>query len=60
MNRIQSKDHYIGSYKIQKIYLSFYNYKNLYLKMDTVGHLIFINVLVNHIKIISSNIDNLS
>ena len=29
MNRIQSKGHNIGSYKINKIYLSYHN-KNIY------------------------------
>ena len=31
--------------------------KNVYLNMDMVG--CYINILVNHTKIISSNIDNL-
>ena len=32
---------------------------NIYFKMDIVGYHIFINLLINHIKIILSNIDNL-
>ena len=33
--------------------------RDIYLKMDKVGYHIFINLLVYHTKIISSNIDNL-
>ena len=33
--------------------------KNMYLKIDIVGHNNFINLLVNNIKVIWSNTDNL-
>ena len=50
MNRIQSKNHSIGLYRINKISLSSHDDKNIYLKMDIVDYHSFINVLVNHIK----------
>ena len=50
MNRIQSKDHNVGSHRINKISLCSYNNKNMYLKVNIVGYHIFINLLVNHIK----------
>ena len=67
MNRSQSKDHNVESYRINKISLSSYDDKkgipkdgyNRLSKIGVVGFPIFINLLVNHIKIISSNIDNL-
>ena len=59
MNRIQSKDHQIGTYRKIKPSFSCYDDENIYLKMDTVDYHIFINLLVNHTKIILSNIDNL-
>ena len=47
MNRIQSKVHNIGTYGI-KISLSSYSDQKIYiyLKMDTVGFHIFVNVLL--------------
>ena len=52
MNRIQSKNHLIGSSGINKIHLSPYNDKNIYLKIEIVDYHIFVNLLVNHIKTI--------
>ena len=59
MDRIQSKDHDIGSYKTSKISLSYYKMmtKNINLKMEHFH--ILISQLINHIKTISLNIDNL-
>ena len=67
MNRSQSKDHNVESYRINKISLSSYDDKkdilkdgyNRLSKMGIVSSPIFINLLVNHVKIISSNTDNL-
>ena len=42
MNGIQSKDHNLGTYRINKVSLSSYN--DIYLKTDTMGHHIFINL----------------
>ena len=52
MNRIQSKDNNIGSSRINKILIIYFNF-------NIVDYHIFINLLVNRIKVISSNIDNL-
>ena len=57
--KIQSKNHNIESYRINKVSLPCYNNSNIYLKMDIVDYHIFINLLVNHTKIILTNIDNL-
>ena len=57
MDRIQSKDHDIGSYRMNKISLSYYDEKNISLRMEHFH--ILISLLVNHIKTISLNIDNL-
>ena len=54
INRIQSKDHNIGLYII-----SVYDNKNIYLKKDILGCHIFINLLVNYIKLNNLNKDNL-
>ena len=59
MVRIQSKDHNIRIYRINKIYLFCYNYKNIYLKMDIIGYHIFANLLGKHTQIILSNLCNL-
>ena len=60
MNRIQSKDHNIGSYTVYEKFLYFLKMKKyIYLKMDILGYHIFINLLVNHIKTISLNLGNL-
>ena len=59
MNRIQSKDHYMGSCRINKISLSCYNDENIYFKMAIVDCCIFINLFNNHTKIASSNIKHL-
>ena len=56
MDRIQSKNHSIELIKFLRLVTMT---KNIYLKMDAVGSLIFIISLVNHTKIISSNIKNL-
>lgn len=56
MNKIQSKDHYIGSCKINKISLSSYDDKNICLKMAIADFHIFINLLVHHTKVTLSNI----
>ena len=48
MNGIQSKHHNLGTYRINKVFLSCCN--DIYLKMDTMGNHIFINLHVNHTK----------
>ena len=58
MNRTQSKNHNAGTCSIDKVSLSCHHAKNIYLKTDTKEYNIFINLLVNHIKIISWNIEN--
>ena len=50
MNRIQRKNHNIGTYRINKVSSFSYHDKNIYLKMDTVHYHLFINLLVNHAK----------
>ena len=50
MNKIQSKDHNIGSYRINKVSLPFCDDKIHILEMDIVGYHILINLLVKHIK----------
>ena len=57
MNKIQSKNHNIGFYRINKA--SFTIAKALYIKINIVVYHILINPFLNHKKIISSNIDNL-
>ena len=59
MNRIQSKGHYKGSCRINKISLSCCTYENIYFKMAGVDCRIFINLLINLKKIASSNINYL-
>ena len=51
MNRIQSKNHNIGLYRIKKKICLPTMIKNLNLKMDIEVYYIFINLLVNHIHI---------
>ena len=58
-NRIQSKDYKLGMYKINKISLSSYTEKNMYLRIDIVSYCISINLLINHIKLPLLNICNL-
>lgn len=53
-----SKDHNAGLYGINETSLSSYNDKNIYLNIDIVYYHIFINLLLNHIKKISSDVDN--
>ena len=53
MNRIQSKNHNIGLDRIKKKICLPTMIKNLNLKMDIEVYYIFINLLVNHIQIIS-------
>ena len=50
MNRIQSKDQNIGTYRNNEIFLSCYNDKNTYVKLDIIGYLIFRNLLANRTK----------
>ena len=50
MNKIQSKDHNIGSYRINKVSLPFCDDKIHILEMDIVGYHILINLLVKHVK----------
>ena len=38
MNRIQIKNHDIGLHRFNKTYLSSYDNKNIYLKMDILSH----------------------
>ena len=60
MNRIQSKDHNIRSYRISKISLSSYNEQNIIKHGYILGCHIFINLhIIDHIRLILSNIDNL-
>ena len=54
-----SKDHNVGSNRINRIYFILTMTKYIYFNMDIVGYLIFINLLVNHIKIILLKIDSL-
>ena len=60
MNRIERKDHNVGSWRIDKTSLFSYDDEIIYLKMHIVGEHISINETGDHIKIISPNIDNLS
>ena len=50
MNRIQSENHNIGSYRISKTSLPSKMMKSIYLKMDIVDYHVFTNLFVNHIK----------
>ena len=63
INKIQSKDHNTGSYKINKISIKFLYFltmkRKVYLRIDIVDYQFFINLLVNHIKRILSDVDNL-
>ena len=59
MNRNQSKDGNIRTYRIRNISLSCSYNKNIYLKMDILGYQTFINLFVNHTKTTLLNIDNL-
>ena len=47
INRFQNKDHNIGIYRINKVYLPRNNKKYIVLKMHTIGHHIFINIFGN-------------
>ena len=57
MNGIQSNSHTIGTYNINKIY--FVKMINIYLKMDIVSCHVFVNLLVDLIKITAVNKNNL-
>ena len=68
MNRIQSKSHNIGSYRINKVALFCYDDKKYILEKQrkinkdgyhTLSRFQNINLLVNHIEIISSSMDSL-
>ena len=59
MDRILSREHNLGLYSVNKMSLSSYDDKNIYVKVDIVGYHIFINLLVNLMKIILPNIENL-
>ena len=58
MNKIQSRDYDIGSYRINKLSLWSYGDKRYILK-DIVGYHIFIDLPINYMKILLSKIDNL-
>ena len=47
ISRFQNKDHNIGTYRINKVYLPRSNKKYIVLKMHTIGHHIFINLFGN-------------
>ena len=49
MKRVQSKDHDTGTCRMQILHLVMIT-KNIYLKTDTIGFHIFINLLVDHAK----------
>lgn len=57
MNGIQSNSHTIGTYNINKIY--FVKMINIYLKMDIVSCHVFVNLLVDLIKITTVKKNNL-
>ena len=57
MNGIQSNSHTIGTYNINKIY--FVKMINIYLKMGIVSCHVFVNLLVDLIKITTANKNNL-
>lgn len=57
MNGIQSNSHTIGTYNINKIY--FVKMINIYLKMDIVSCHVFVNLLVDLIKITTAKKNNL-
>ena len=59
MNRIQSKDQNIGTYRNNEIFLSCYDDKNTYVKFDIVGYLISQIYLLIVQKIIFPYIDDL-
>ena len=60
MNIIKSKDHNIGLHRTKKVsFSSCNNKKYIKNKIDVVSCHIFVNILVNHIKIVLLNIDNL-
>ena len=59
MNKIQSKDQKIDRIELIKFLCLLTMIKNIYLRVGIVGYHIFINLLVNHLKTIFSNIDNL-
>ena len=51
---------FIGSiHSLIKFYCLLTTIKNIYLKIDRVDYHIFINLFVNHVKIVFWNIDNL-
>ena len=49
MKRVQSKDYDTGTCRMQILHLVMIT-KNIYLKTDTIGFHIFINLLVDHAK----------
>ena len=57
MNGIQNNGHTIGTYNINKIY--FVKMINIYLKMGIVSCHVFVNLLVDLIKITIANKNNL-
>ena len=59
MNRIERKDHNVGSWRIDKTSLFSYDDETTYSKMHIVGYHISINETGDHIEIISPNIGNL-
>ena len=59
INRTQSKNHDIGSYRVNKVSLFCYVDKKYIPEANIISSHIFINLLVNYTKITSSSIDNL-
>ena len=57
--QVREDDSIIGSFTINKIYLLLTLVKVICLKIDIVADHIFINLLINHMKINLLNIDNL-
>ena len=57
--QVREDDSIIGSFTINEIYLLLPLVKVICLKIDIVADHIFINLLINHMKINLLNIDNL-
>ena len=57
--QVREDDSILGSFTINKIYLLLTLVKVICLKIDIVADHIFINLLINHMKINLLNIDNL-
>ena len=59
MKRIQSKDHNKDCIELIKFLCPFTMIKSIYLNTNIGGYHIFMNLLINHLKIILSNTGNL-